>query len=662
MWQGFLTLALVVFCSAWLGPILHLFMQFGLILFYLFNPAPSYSRAAIDWGQMLLDVPVGTLGLCLWRLSRDRKLIITEETIRFPQWGRFGLKNQRTQNWQDLESCFVNNDAQLFLGFKNGSVALSKTCVDRRDGWTLRDALLDHCAEIMSPEDMKTLKLQLDSWSSSIESRTAPPKTAEDALATDKQLMVHYSPLMQRLGLLYVLLLFPVWGVVGTLGTLGAIIAIPFLLGHGMAPWALATLMCPVLLAGGIIATTSFFDTTMTFSEHGISFPLFMAPFIGFRRERLWSDVKRLRFRHGRNQPFEKGKIDFVLPAGLHVTLALRLLSASDLEKLLLALSVWGQRIEQDPELRSLQAAVANRQSPNDAPTYTQMWEEEMNRRFSATGFVPLKPGSTLRDGQLRVVKQLAFGGLSAVYQAQWQQTELVVLKEFVVPDADEGLKAKAQELFEREALILMKLSHPRLARVRDCFTEQGRTYLLLDYIPGTDLRQIVMQKGKLPEETVLDWAKQIAEIVKYLHAQVPPVIHRDLTPDNILVTADNQIMLIDFGAANEFVGTATGTLVGKQSFIAPEQFRGDTVPQSDIYSFGATVFYLLTGEEPQALSQSSTRQKHPQVSEFFEKLVADCTAFDTNDRLPSAEALCSRLAQPMLAQSGTPKKTRVEV
>jgi serine/threonine-protein kinase len=159
------------------------------------------------------------------------------------------------------------------------------------------------------------------------------------------------------------------------------------------------------------------------------------------------------------------------------------------------------------------------------------------------------------------------------------------------------------------------------------------------------------MQNGKQSEDLVLSWARQLIDILIYLHGQNPPVLHRDLTPDNIMLTPDQQITLIDFGAANEFVGTATGTLVGKESFIAPEQFRGETVPQSDIYSLGATMHYLLTGEEPQPLSQSVPQQSNPQVSEWLSSIVAKCTDFDAENRFSSAADLAQILSAKALTK-----------
>ncbi len=468
--------------------------------------------------------------------------------------------------------------------------------------------------------------------------RNGKPLSLEEQLNEDRQLTLKYSRPIRLLLLGLTLFLFPLWGIVGVFGTLA--LPLVFFSHPHVAP---VLLLCPLLFVSGVILSAFFFDTTLTVGEAGISFPLFMMPFLQFRRDRSWKKMKRLRF-ISRGKKLEKGVLDIYFESGQHTALALNALSDEDLEKLLLTLNIWAQNIEQDVEIKLLQESLSNKKLGIGAASYTKIWEDEMNRRFSSTGFVPLQEGHKLKAGSLRLVKPIAYGGLSAVYLVQENETELLVLKEFVVPDTNEALKSKARELFERESKILMKLSHPRLARVRDCFVEDSRTYLLLDYIPGTDLRQIILQKGKQDEQTVRAWGAQIVEILQYLHAQNPPVVHRDLTPDNVLLTADDQIKLIDFGAANEFVGTATGTLVGKQSFIAPEQFRGDTVPQSDIYSLGATLFYLLTGDEPISLSQSFPKKLDPLLSDEINQLVADCTAFDPADRISSLDLLTTRI------------------
>src|SRR5262249_4639808 len=144
--------------------------------------------------------------------------------------------------------------------------------------------------------------------------------------------------------------------------------------------------------------------------------------------------------------------------------------------------------------------------------SYTQMWEDELKRRFCPTAFVPLEPGKVLRGGGLKGGRQLAMGGLSAVYLCQQDGSQLVVVKEAVdTEDSPEHLIVKSRQMFEREARLLMKLNHPAVVQVLDFFVESGRHYLLLEYAGGQDLRQFINQNGPQREHVVLEWAIQIA-------------------------------------------------------------------------------------------------------------------------------------------------------
>jgi serine/threonine protein kinase len=211
-------------------------------------------------------------------------------------------------------------------------------------------------------------------------------------------------------------------------------------------------------------------------------------------------------------------------------------------------------------------------------------------------------------------------------------------VKEAVVPeDTVESVKDKAREMFDREAKLLMKLNHPNIVKVLDHFVDSGRNYLMLEYVNGQDIRAFVKQNGPQKEHVVLEWAITIATILKHLHEQDPPILHRDLTPDNLVLRSDGQVVLIDFGAANEFIGTATGTFVGKQSFIAPEQFRGKAAISSDIYAFGCTLHFMLTGQEPEALSTSSPKEIDDSISSELNDFIVSCTEMEPRDRFTSA-------------------------
>jgi serine/threonine-protein kinase len=205
--------------------------------------------------------------------------------------------------------------------------------------------------------------------------------------------------------------------------------------------------------------------------------------------------------------------------------------------------------------------------------------------------------------------------------------------------------------MLDKEAEMISKLEHPNIAKVMDHFVEDGRHYLVLQYINGPDLRQYVKENGAVPLAQALEWALKISEILKYLHSQEPPIIHRDLTPDNV-VLYKNDLFLIDFGAANRFVGAATGTVVGKQSYIPPEQLRGKSVLQSDIYALGGSLYYLLTAADPLPLAEASPQSKIADLPKRVDDLVRKCTAFEPEDRFQTADDLITELRECIIAFS----------
>ncbi len=468
------------------------------------------------------------------------------------------------------------------------------------------------------------------------------------------ELSIAYKTVPARVGLTVMTVLMPLWALI-----------IPFCFGiflckimeHpesanplGVAMVLLSLFLMPIV---SVVLTALFEDDRILISKEGLAFPLFLLPKLGFRRQREWADLAAAEIF---SSPEVGERLGLFFGSGGRATMQVQGIAKEDLEQLLLAIEVWGSHCRREALLVDFQNRLQNENKGLAHLSYTQMWEEELSRRFNATAFVPLEPGKPLQSGTLKVVRQLAFGGLSAIYLAQRNEREMVVLKEAVVPaNADQAAMEKATELFNREAEFLIKLHHPQIARVLDHFQEDGRNYLLLEYIHGQDLRQLVKQHGPQPEPKVLGWALQVCKIIEYLHGQSPPIVHRDLTPDNMVLGDDEKVTVIDFGAANEFVGTATGTLVGKQSYISPEQFRCKPTTQSDIYALGATMFFLLTGKDPEPLSCSHPRQANPEISCETDELVAGLTAMETADRLASAQAVSRRIEELLAGSAPVP-------
>ena len=463
------------------------------------------------------------------------------------------------------------------------------------------------------------------------------------------ELSVKYETVPNRVGFYVMSALLPIWALL-----------VPFLLGLVISflirdPSAIANPQVTLtILLGltsipvvGVLLSALFEDNRVYITKSGMAFPLFMLPFLGFRRNRSWAElagagVRRTITARSENPDVLYLNFNKTMPVQFNV----KRLDKVQMEQMLLAIELWSGNSVRTPELVDYQNQLHNENKGLGRLSQVEMWEEELSRRFSATSFVPLEPGRKICGGAVEIVRQLAFGGLSAIYLAQQNNKNIVVIKEAVVPgNADDETRKKAAEHFFREAKFLMTLEHANIAKVLGHFSDDGRDYMMLEYIQGQDLRQLVKQNGAQPELKVIEWAIAIASILKYLHQQTPPVIHRDLTPDNLVLDKTcGELVLIDFGAANQFVGTATGTLVGKQSYISPEQLRGKASTASDIYSFGGTMHFLLTGEDPVPLSASHPMTVKTTISSDVDDLVAELTAFDLEKRLCEHDAIERRL------------------
>lgn len=217
----------------------------------------------------------------------------------------------------------------------------------------------------------------------------------------------------------------------------------------------------------------------------------------------------------------------------------------------------------------------------------------------------------TILRERYRLTNIVGQGGMGSVYRAEDLRLpgRLCAIKE-VQPDPSLSaeMQAQAQSQFLQEASILAQLDHPNLPKVSDFFTENGRDYLVMDFVPGKDLKQILDEEnGPLAEELVLSWAAQIMDGLSYLHRQDPIVLHRDIKPSNIKLTPDNRIKLVDFGLVKVMAQDDARTITvvqgrGTALYTPLEQYGGDaghTDLRTDIYALGATLYHLLTNFPP---------------------------------------------------------------
>ena len=225
---------------------------------------------------------------------------------------------------------------------------------------------------------------------------------------------------------------------------------------------------------------------------------------------------------------------------------------------------------------------------------------------------LPAQPGETLR-GRYKIREQIGQGGMGNIYLADDLRLEgrLCALKEVEYERTlPENILKESRDQFFRDATVLARLDHPNLPKVSDFFSIEQRDFLVMDYVPGKDLRTLMLdarkQKIFISEENVLGWASQLIDALSYLHSQNPPIIHRDIKPSNIKLTPTGLVKLVDFGLVKVLApDEVTITVIqgqGTALYTPLEQYGGDgthTDARSDIYSLGATLYHLLTNEPP---------------------------------------------------------------
>jgi eukaryotic-like serine/threonine-protein kinase len=208
-------------------------------------------------------------------------------------------------------------------------------------------------------------------------------------------------------------------------------------------------------------------------------------------------------------------------------------------------------------------------------------------------------------NGRYRISKELGTGGMGKVLLAFDEKMEFdVVIKEMLPYMLPPKERKYIEDHFKEEAKMLYRLKHLGLPRVMDFFDNGPIIYIVMEYIEGEDLDSLVKKRPnhRIEIQEFFNWTSEALKILKYLHNQDPPIIHRDIKPGNIMITRNNELVLVDFGVARTIAAhNNTQTKVGTPGFASPEHFFGKFILASDIYSLGATFHYLLTGDDPGA-------------------------------------------------------------
>lgn len=247
-----------------------------------------------------------------------------------------------------------------------------------------------------------------------------------------------------------------------------------------------------------------------------------------------------------------------------------------------------------------------------------------------------LRIGSVV-DGKYKILNVIGQGGMSIVYLAMNER----VNKQWAVKEI---LKKGCRDLRtdRKEIEMMKKLSHPHLPSVVDVIENRESLLIVMDYIEGRSLQDLLAEQGAQPQEKVLKWAGQLCDVLSYLHTRKPAIIYRDMKPANVMLRPDNNVMLIDFGAAREYKPQNIKDTIslGTRGYAAPEQYEetGQSDARTDLYCLGVMLFQLLTGESPHALQPIC--RINPSFSSGLEAIIIKCTKIRKEDRYQSAKEL----------------------
>ncbi len=273
-----------------------------------------------------------------------------------------------------------------------------------------------------------------------------------------------------------------------------------------------------------------------------------------------------------------------------------------------------------------------------------------------------------LSNDRYKIEKLLASGGMGAVYRAvDTRFNRPCAVKEMLDEFHSDSERAQAVEWFSREATFLLDLNHPCIPRVRDFFVESSRHYLVMDFIDGYTLADMLELEGNVvgvngargvAEAVARSWAIQVCGVLRYLHTMSPPIIFRDLKPSNIMVTKRGEIKLIDFGIARTFQSQHQSTVIMTLGYAPPEQLHAMPEPRSDIYALGATMHRLLTrhdavNNKPNIFTFPPVRSLRPDISVGFEQVLMKALAPNVDQRWSSAQEM-ERVLNALLPLSAT--------
>jgi F-box protein 11 len=292
-----------------------------------------------------------------------------------------------------------------------------------------------------------------------------------------------------------------------------------------------------------------------------------------------------------------------------------------------------------------------------------------LNFLFTSPLVEHLSPGNLLLEGRYTIEQVLGQGGFGITYLGNDSKQQCcVAIKEFFPSDwvirqgRQVSLKSSTQpadyqqgkQRFIEEAYALSRFNHPSIVKVYKVFEENNTAYIVMEFLNGKTLQKLLEEQGKLPEKQAINYIKKVGEALTVVHQA--NLLHKDIKPDNIMVTNDGRVVLIDFGAARSFIADKTQqmTIIFTPGYAAPEQYasRARVGPYTDIYALGATLYHLLTGQRPvdvqnrqlAGVELRSVRQLNPEVSGTVAQAVMQAIALNPEQRPQSVKDFIGKL------------------
>ena len=277
-----------------------------------------------------------------------------------------------------------------------------------------------------------------------------------------------------------------------------------------------------------------------------------------------------------------------------------------------------------------------------------------------------LQIGSVV-DNKYKILNKIGQGGMSTVYLAMNERAN----KQWAIKEIRKDKMEQSQvaiDSLRTEPELLMKLSHPHLPSIADLIDYDDSFLVVMDYIEGNTLSRALIDYGPQPQEYVIEWAKQMCDVLGYLHSQEYPIIYRDLKPSNIMLKPDGNIVLIDFGTARRYKhgNIEDTTCLGTRGYAAPEQFggQGQTDARTDIYCLGATMYHLVTGKNPSdpPYEMYPIRYWNDNLSQGLEKIILKCTQLDPAQRYQNCAQLLYDLEHYFELDNAYIKKEKIKL